>query len=104
MAGARCSVHESLHSLCELRTRHFVHMKPQDPCYPLFPIAAITCAAAIALLFATSFCRQRCNIGLLLLCFYLLIDNLFKGANAIIWARSWDVKLPVYCDIGASSP
>jgi len=77
-------------------------MKPQDPSYPLFPVASIVCAASIALVLSTSFVRQSLNTGLLLLCVYLFVENLLVGVDAIIWADNSDVRLHVYCDIGGT--
>jgi len=75
-------------------------MQPQDPSYPLYPIASILCSAALALILCTNFIRRSWNTGLSLLCIYLCVENLFSGVSAILWADNWDVKIPVYCDIG----
>jgi len=76
-------------------------MEPKDPSYPLYPIACIICALGLALVLATSFIRQGRNIGIFLLCSYLFLYNFTAGINAIIWADNSDIKLLVYCDIGA---
>jgi len=74
-------------------------MELQDSTYPLYPIASIMCSVALTLLLATQYIRQSWNIALLLLCVYLIVGNLCYGINTIVWARDWDVKLLVYCDI-----
>ncbi|KZV63973.1 fungal pheromone STE3G-protein-coupled receptor [Peniophora sp. CONT] len=70
-----------------------------DPTYPLYPIACILSAAMLLLVLLTSFIRQRWNLGVAFLCFWLLLENLFTGINAIIWADNATIRFYVYCDI-----
>ena len=57
-------------------------------------------SAVLLMVLTTSFIRQRWNLGVTFLCFWLFIENLTTGANAIIWSDNADIKLYVYCDIG----
>ncbi|KZV66404.1 STE3-domain-containing protein [Peniophora sp. CONT] len=70
-----------------------------DPTYPLYPIASILAASMLLLVFSTNLIRQSWNLGLAFLCFWLFLENLADGINAIIWADNADIKLYVYCDI-----
>jgi hypothetical protein len=72
-----------------------------DPSYPLYPIFCIICAALVLLVFTTSFIRQSWNLGVAFLCFWVFWEILFFGIDAVIWADNADIKLYVYCDIGA---
>ena len=74
-----------------------------DPTYPLYPIANIISATMLLLVLLTSFIRQSWNLGVTFLCFWLLLENLTNGVNAVIWSDNADVKLYVYCDIGMHS-
>ncbi|VDC04644.1 unnamed protein product [Peniophora sp. CBMAI 1063] len=47
----------------------------------------------------TSFVRQSWNFGVASLCFWLFLENLSGGIDAIIWADNADIGLYVYCDI-----
>ena len=55
----------------------------------------------LLLVLLTSFVRQSWNLGVAFLCFWLLLENLTFGINAIVWADNADIKAYVYCDIGA---
>ncbi|KZV62111.1 fungal pheromone STE3G-protein-coupled receptor [Peniophora sp. CONT] len=70
-----------------------------DPTYPLLPVACFISSAMLLLLLLTSFARQRWNLGLAFLCFWLFLENLTTAVNLIIWSDNADVKLYVYCDI-----
>lgn len=70
-----------------------------DPSYPLYPIGCILSAGILLPVLLTSFVRQRWNVGVGFLCFWLFFENLTNGINAIIWADNADIKLYVYCDI-----
>ncbi|VDB96275.1 unnamed protein product [Peniophora sp. CBMAI 1063] len=70
-----------------------------DPSYPLYPIVSIIAGVLLLLLILTSLVRQNWNLGVAFLCFWLLIENVTAGANAIIWADNADIKHVVYCDI-----
>ena len=72
-----------------------------DPTYPLYPIASILAAALLLLVLLTSFIRQNWNFGLALLCFWLFVENTTSGVDAILWSDNAEVKLRVWCDIGA---
>jgi hypothetical protein len=74
---------------------------PADPTYPLYPVVSFTCAALLLLTLTTNTVRQSWNLGVLFLCFWLFWETLFQGIDAVIWSNNADVKLPVYCDIGA---
>ncbi|VDC00863.1 unnamed protein product [Peniophora sp. CBMAI 1063] len=70
-----------------------------DPTYPLYPIACILTAAMLFLVLLTNFIRQSWNLGVALLCFWLFLENLTGGIDAVIWSNNADIKLYVYCDI-----
>ncbi|KZV66402.1 STE3-domain-containing protein [Peniophora sp. CONT] len=70
-----------------------------DPTYPLYPIASILAAAMLLLVLLTNFIRQSWNLGVAFLCFWLFLENITSGINAIIWSDSADIKWYVYCDI-----
>ncbi|KZV71047.1 STE3-domain-containing protein [Peniophora sp. CONT] len=74
-------------------------MNTVNPTYPLFPIASFLSAMMLLLVLLTSFIRQRWNLGVVFLCFWLLVEAATNGANCIIWSNNADVKLWVYCDI-----
>ena len=91
-------------SLCQLtETQLKTDMGAADPTYPLLPIAKFLAAAMLFLVLLTNFVRQRWNTGLSFLCFWLCLEALADGTNAIIWSDNADIKLYVYCDIGALS-
>lgn len=71
-----------------------------DPTYPLYPIACIIAAALLFLVLLSSFVRQSWNLGVAFLCFWLLLETLTGGIDAIIWSDNADIKMYVYCDIG----
>lgn len=75
-------------------------MSPVVPTYPLIPVTSLLAASALLFMLTTSFVRQRWNLGVAFLCFWLFFENLTNGINAIIWSDNADVKLYVYCDIG----
>ena len=71
-----------------------------DPTYPLYPIACILSAIMLLLVLLTSFVRRSWNLGVAFLCFWLFLENLTGGINAVLWSDNIDIKLYVYCDIG----
>ena len=73
-----------------------------DPTYPLYPIASILSAVLLLFVLLTSFIRQNWNLGVAFLCFWLFLENLTAGINAVIWSDNADVKLYVYCDMYAT--
>lgn len=73
-----------------------------DPTYPLFPVASLIAAAMLLLVLLTSFVRQSWNLGVIFLCFWLFTEDLTSAIGTIIWSNNADIKLYVYCDIGAS--
>ena len=75
-------------------------MAAVDPTYPLYPIGCALAVAMLLLVFLTSFVRQSWNLGVAFLCFWLLLENLANGIDAILWADNADIKLHIYCDIG----
>lgn len=77
------------------------NMRAVDPSYPLLPVAKFLSAALLFLVLLTSFMRQSWNRGITFLCFWLCIETMVDGTNAIIWSDNADIKLYVYCDIGA---
>ncbi|VDC07961.1 unnamed protein product [Peniophora sp. CBMAI 1063] len=70
-----------------------------DPSYPLLPVATFISAVMLFLVMLTNVVRQRWNLGVTFLCFWLFVEHITDGANFIIWADNADVKLWVYCDI-----
>ena len=74
-----------------------------DPTYPLFPVACVLATVMLFLVLLNSFIRQSWNLGVAFLCFWLSLENLTYGVNAVLWSDNAEVKLYVYCDIGASS-
>ncbi|VDC05613.1 unnamed protein product [Peniophora sp. CBMAI 1063] len=75
-------------------------MAAADPTYPLYPVVCFISTTMLCLVLLTSFARRNMNLGVCFLCFWLLIENLFLGSKAIIWADNADIKLYVFCDIG----
>ena len=78
-------------------------MAAVDPTYPFYPIASFLASVMLLLVLLTSFVRQSWNLGVACLCFWLFLENLTFGINAIIWSDNADVKLYIYCDIGQST-
>ncbi|VDC02196.1 unnamed protein product [Peniophora sp. CBMAI 1063] len=74
-------------------------MAAVDPTYPLYPTGCILASAMLLLVLLTSFVRQSWNFGVAFLCFWLFVETLIEGINAIIWSDNADIKLYVYCDI-----
>ncbi|VDB91222.1 unnamed protein product [Peniophora sp. CBMAI 1063] len=74
-------------------------MAAVDPTYPLYPIACIVSSAMLLLVLLTNFVRQGWNLGVTFLCFWLCVENLSNGIDAVIWSDNADIKLFVYCDI-----
>ena len=70
-----------------------------DPTYPLLPVMCIVASLLLLSLLSNSLARQNWNIGVALLCFWLLIDNIIHAVNAVAWSDNFRVKLYVYCDI-----
>lgn len=54
----------------------------------------------LLLVLLTSFVRQSWNLGVAFLCFWLCLESLAGGVNAIIWSHDAEIKLYAYCDIG----
>ncbi|KZV72480.1 fungal pheromone STE3G-protein-coupled receptor [Peniophora sp. CONT] len=75
-------------------------MGAANPTYPLYPFVCILTSAMLLLVSFTDIVRQRWNLGIEILCFWLFIENLTSGINAIVWAGNFDVKFEIYCDIG----
>ena len=78
----------------------YSNMHAFDPTYPLYPIACFVAAIMLFLVLLTSFVRQSWNLGVNFLCFWLFLEILTAGVNAVIWADNTDAKFYVYCDIG----
>ncbi|VDC06410.1 unnamed protein product [Peniophora sp. CBMAI 1063] len=74
-------------------------MAAVDPTYPLYPISCFLAVAMLLLVLWNGFLRQSWNFSVVLLCIWLLFENLTYGINAIIWADNIDIKHYVYCDI-----
>ncbi|VDB87477.1 unnamed protein product [Peniophora sp. CBMAI 1063] len=70
-----------------------------DPTYPLYPVLSLLASVLLLLLLFTSLVRQRWNLGVAFLCFWLFLENLVQGVDAIVWADNADIKAYVYCDI-----
>ena len=79
-------------------------MAAVDPTFPLYPIACFLASFMLILVLLTSFIRQSWNFGVALLCFWLSLENLMGGINAILRSDNADIKLYVYCDIGTLTP
>ena len=75
-------------------------MAASDPSYPLYPIASTLAAVLLLLVLLSSFIRKSWNLGVSSLCFWLCIENLTSGVDAIVWFDNADIKFYVYCDIG----
>ena len=76
-------------------------MAAVDPTYPLLPIASVLASFMLLLVLLNASIRQQWNFGVALLCFWLLLQNTTGAANAIIWSDNANVRLLVYCDVGA---
>ena len=74
-----------------------------DPTYPLYPVVCTLAATLLIFVLLTSFIRQNCNLGVAFLCFWLILENLALGVDAVLWSDNADVRLHVYCDIGTRS-
>ena len=79
-------------------------MAAVDPTYPLYSLACLLASIGVLFVLLTSFVRQNWNLGVTFLCFWLCIENLSNGIDAVIWSDNADVKLYVYCDIVRSAP
>ena len=86
---------------CRLDSRE--NMVAADPSYPLFPIFSFVAAILLLFVMTLSLIRQRYNLGVAFLCFWLFVDNVTSGIDAIVWSDNADVKLSIYCDIGKST-
>ncbi|VDC05052.1 unnamed protein product [Peniophora sp. CBMAI 1063] len=74
-------------------------MAAVDPTYPLYPTACILTSVMLLLVQLTSFVRHSWNLGVTFLCFWLFLETLTSGVNAVVWSDNADIKLYVYCDI-----
>ncbi|KZV65964.1 fungal pheromone STE3G-protein-coupled receptor [Peniophora sp. CONT] len=74
-------------------------MPAVDPTYPFYPIACILAAAMLLLVLLSGFIRQSWNLGVAFLSFWLFLENIAGGVDAVIWDDNADTKLYVYCDI-----
>lgn len=54
----------------------------------------------LLLVLLTSFMRQRWNLGVALLCFWIFFENVTNAISAIAWADNADLKFYIYCDVG----
>ncbi|VDC07995.1 unnamed protein product [Peniophora sp. CBMAI 1063] len=72
---------------------------PVDPTYPLLPTAAFLGAGMLLLVLLGSLIRQRYSLGVMLLCLWLLFENVTNGYNFIVWSDNAYIKHLVYCDI-----
>ncbi|KZV71040.1 STE3-domain-containing protein [Peniophora sp. CONT] len=72
-----------------------------DPTYPLLPIAKFLSAGMLLVVLLNSFIRQKWNLGVIFLCFWLLVESLIDGVNTVVWSDNGDVKLYAYCDIAS---
>ena len=71
-----------------------------DPTYPFYALFCASASAGVFLALLTSFIRQRWNLGVALLCFWLFVENVVDTINSVVWSDNADVKLYIYCDIG----
>lgn len=78
-------------------------MRAADPTYPLLPIAYLLSSVMLLLVLMNSFIRQRLNLGVTFLYFWLFLESITSAASAVIWSDDADVKLFVYCDISMST-
>ncbi|VDC04728.1 unnamed protein product [Peniophora sp. CBMAI 1063] len=70
-----------------------------DPTYPLYPAACILASCMLLLVLFTNFVRQSWNLGVAFLCFWLFLETLTDGVDAIVWSDNANIKHYVYCDI-----
>ncbi|KZV66555.1 STE3-domain-containing protein [Peniophora sp. CONT] len=70
-----------------------------DPTYPLYPMASILAATLLLLVLTTSPMRRTWNLGVAFICFWLFLETLTNGVDAILWSDNANVKHLVYCDI-----
>ncbi|VDB95838.1 unnamed protein product [Peniophora sp. CBMAI 1063] len=70
-----------------------------DPTYPLYPVASVLASAMLLLVLLTNFVRQKWNLGVWFLTFWLFFENATNAINAFVWSDNADIKLYVYCDI-----
>lgn len=78
-------------------------MVATDPTYPLYPVLSLVCAAFLALILVLGAMHVSLNRAATFLCFWLFLENLTNGIDAIIWSDNDDVKLAVWCDIGTTA-
>ena len=71
-----------------------------DPTYPFFPIVSFLASFSMLILLLTRIVSQKWNLGVTFLCFWLVLQNLANGINAILWSDNAGVRLYVYCDLG----
>ena len=74
-----------------------------DPTFPLYPVASALSSMALLLVLTTNFVRQRWNLGVTFLCFWLCLENITHAVNAVVWSDNDEVRLYLYCDIGTSA-
>ncbi|VDB95842.1 unnamed protein product [Peniophora sp. CBMAI 1063] len=74
-------------------------MRAVDPTYPFYPIACILASSMLILVLSTSLLRQKWNLGVTFLCFWLFFENLCGAVDAIVWSDNANLRLYVWCDI-----
>ncbi|VDC06401.1 unnamed protein product [Peniophora sp. CBMAI 1063] len=76
-------------------------MPTVDPTYPLYPAASFMAAMMLLLVLFLTLIHKSWNLGVLFLNFWLLSENLVRGANAIVWSDNAEIKNFIYCDIAS---
>ena len=62
---------------------------------------AFSCVALLACLLPAYWTTR--NVAMLAIIWWLMLCDVIQGVNAVVWAGNAEVKVPVWCDIGASN-
>ena len=71
----------------------------QDPTYPLVPVANLLAACLVVHSLVSSGLRGAYTRGVVILGAWILMGDLITAVQAIVWRNSYDVRIPVFCDI-----
>ncbi|VDB87268.1 unnamed protein product [Peniophora sp. CBMAI 1063] len=73
----------------------------RDPTYPLIPIANIVASVLLIATLVSNSHRGAYNHGVIMLEGWVLVQVLIMAIQSIVWRDSWEIKIPVFCDISS---
>lgn len=71
--------------------------------HPIIPVAAFAAAVLVFIPFVLQRTLVR-NLPLVAVAIWMSLANVIRGVNSLVWAGSIATRVPVWCDISASTP